>query len=63
MGEIALSGEVRAASHAVLRLKEAAKLGFKEALMPTNGHGIPKAIKAAHFRTLGQLVDHLTGRA
>jgi DNA repair protein RadA/Sms len=63
MGEIALSGEVRPASHAALRLKEAAKLGFHEALMPTNGNNVPKGMKAAHFRSLGQLVDHLTGRA
>jgi len=62
MGEIALSGEVRAASHAALRLKEAAKLGFREALMPASAAGLPKAMKAAQFRSLGQLVDHLTGR-
>jgi DNA repair protein RadA/Sms len=30
-GEIALSGSVRAVAHAGLRLKEAAKLGFKSA--------------------------------
>ncbi|MFC3712644.1 DNA repair protein RadA [Sphingoaurantiacus capsulatus] len=63
MGEIALSGEVRTASHAALRLKEAAKLGFHEALMPANGNGVPKGMKAAQFGRLGQLVDHLTGRS
>ena len=31
MGEIALSGEVRPISHAALRVKEAAKLGFDSA--------------------------------
>jgi len=63
MGEIALSGEVRAASHSGLRLKEAAKLGFREALVPASGNGVPKAMRSASFRSLGQLVDHLTGRA
>ncbi len=63
MGEIALSGEVRAASHSALRLKEAAKLGFQEALIPASSNGVPKGMKAATFRSLGQLVDHLTGRA
>jgi DNA repair protein RadA/Sms len=62
MGEIALSGEVRPVSHAALRLKEAAKLGFHEALIPAGGSAV-KGMKAATFRALGQLVDHLTGRA
>ncbi|MCA3565781.1 DNA repair protein RadA [Bradyrhizobium sp.] len=62
MGEIALSGEVRPVSHAALRLKEAAKLGFHEALIPAGGAAV-KGMKPATFRALGQLVDHLTGRA
>jgi DNA repair protein RadA/Sms len=33
-GEIGLSGSVRAVSHAGLRLKEAAKLGFQRAFAP-----------------------------
>jgi DNA repair protein RadA/Sms len=36
-GEIGLSGEVRAVSQPDLRLKEAAKLGFKTAIMPPTG--------------------------
>jgi DNA repair protein RadA/Sms len=44
-GEVALSGEVRAAGRADLRLKEAAKLGFEHALAPpqkkqTNSAGV-----------------------
>ncbi len=34
MGEVGLSGELRMVSHAERRLKEAAKLGFKRALVP-----------------------------
>ena len=41
-GEIALSGSVRAVSHAGLRLKEAAKLGFSKAFAP-NGAGLEAA--------------------
>jgi len=33
-GELGLSGEIRPAARADLRLKEAAKLGFKSALVP-----------------------------
>jgi DNA repair protein RadA/Sms len=36
-GEISLSGAVRAAPHTGLRLKEAAKLGFTEAVIPASG--------------------------
>ena len=34
LGEIGLGGQIRAVSHLDLRLKEAAKLGFKQALIP-----------------------------
>ena len=33
-GEVGLSGEVRAVSQAELRIKEAARLGFKTAILP-----------------------------
>ena len=41
-GEIGLSGEVRAVSQRDLRLKEAAKLGFREAWAPRLGAGAKK---------------------
>lgn len=34
LGEVGLSGEVRSTSHAITRLKEAAKLGFTRAIIP-----------------------------
>jgi DNA repair protein RadA/Sms len=37
IGEISLSGAVRAASHTAARLKEAKKLGFAQAVMPAAG--------------------------
>src|SRR3546814_855183 len=61
-GELALSGELRPVGHAGLRLKEAAKLGFGRALMPTNGEVKAEGLSLSRFRTLGQLVDHLLGR-
>ncbi len=44
-GEISLSGAVRAAPHTGLRLKEAAKLGFTEAVMPASGEASSEASK------------------
>ncbi|MEQ1618215.1 MAG: DNA repair protein RadA, partial [Terricaulis sp.] len=38
-GEVALSGEVRPAGRSDLRLKEAAKLGFTDALAPPQKKG------------------------
>ena len=35
MGEVGLSGEIRAVGHLEQRLKEAAKLGFKRCLVPS----------------------------
>jgi DNA repair protein RadA/Sms len=34
VGEVGLSGELRAVGHLETRLKEAAKLGFKRCLLP-----------------------------
>ncbi len=42
-GEIGLSAEVRAVSHTDGRLKEAAKLGFSRALIPSSGKSKSKA--------------------
>ncbi|KPF62372.1 DNA repair protein RadA [alpha proteobacterium AAP81b] len=57
-GEVALSGEIRSAGLAALRLKEAEKLGFRSALAPpaTKGSG---QLRTRCFATLGALVDHL----
>ncbi len=39
IGEVGLSGELRAVSRLPLRIKEAAKLGFKRCIVPTAGRG------------------------
>ncbi|WP_310498359.1 DNA repair protein RadA [Sandarakinorhabdus sp.] len=56
-GEVALSGELRAAGLASLRLKEAAKLGFGRAMVPkgTTGGGL----KINGFASLNALVEYL----
>lgn len=60
-GEVALSGEIRPVAHGGLRLKEAAKLGFNRALVPSSVSG-QKGISVQAFRTLANLVDHMLGR-
>jgi DNA repair protein RadA/Sms len=61
-GEIALSGEIRPVGHSEARLKEAAKLGFAEAWMPSRGlrkrsppaasGGGPRLVGMAHLSDL-----------
>lgn len=60
-GEIGLSGEVRAVAQGDLRLKEAAKLGFAQGLVPATprkGKG-PAANGALGIRPIGHLQDLL----
>jgi DNA repair protein RadA/Sms len=61
-GEVALSGEVRGVAHSALRMKEAAKLGFGRALVPTTGRESAGGLNVSGFATVGALVDHLLGR-
>jgi DNA repair protein RadA/Sms len=61
-GEVSLSGEVRPVAHGAIRLKEAAKLGFERAMMPSAGAIEAGSIAPSRFLTLGRLVDHLLGR-
>lgn len=62
-GEVGLSGEVRQVSHAEARLKEASKLGFKQAFVPPLRGGAkakPKGLKITeikHLNDLTQLFD------
>lgn len=61
-GEIALSGEVRAAAHPALRLKEADKLGFGRALVPPGTGGVGR-LAVAPVATVGALVDRIRSNA
>ena len=60
-GEIALSGAVRPVAHAALRLKEAAKLGFERAWVPSGVDGAG-GIAPVHFGNLKALTEHMLGR-
>ncbi|WP_164114938.1 DNA repair protein RadA [Sphingorhabdus sp. Alg239-R122] len=61
-GEVALSGEIRPVSHEALRLREAAKLGFDSAIMPSSSTKHGGEMKLQHMQKLANLVDHLLGR-
>ncbi len=57
-GEIGLSGDVRAVAHSALRLKEAAKLGFKAAWTPpARGEAEDGGLDIVTIRQLSDLVD------
>ncbi len=56
-GEIALSGEIRPVGQADARLKEAEKLGFTQAFIPSKMKFKNKKIKAAELDQLIKLVD------
>ena len=61
-GEIALSGEIRPVAHAPLRLKEAGKLGFERALLPSAITDDKSGLKLTRFRTLADFVGHMLGK-
>jgi DNA repair protein RadA/Sms len=61
MGEIGLSGEIRPVPHSSVRLREAAKLGFKRVLLPrTEGMETPAEltlVTLSHIRALSDWVE------
>jgi len=61
-GEVALSGEIRPVAHGPLRLKEASKLGFERALVPTSMSDEKGGMRLLGFKTLAAFVDHMLGR-
>jgi DNA repair protein RadA/Sms len=60
IGEIGLAGELRMPSQMQARLREAAKLGFKTAIVPKairTGEGYPKGIEIIEVRSIQQALD------
>jgi DNA repair protein RadA/Sms len=62
VGEIGLSGELRAVSQLSARLNEASKLGFKRVLIPkslrrSNGDPLPDGIQSIPVRSLDEALD------
>ncbi|MBL8581248.1 MAG: DNA repair protein RadA [Rhizobiaceae bacterium] len=62
-GEISLSGAVRPVAHAQQRLKEAEKLGFAQAVLPSGSEEITGGFGSASFlcATLADLVVRIAG--
>lgn len=61
IGEIGLSGELRMVGHMLARLREAANLGFKTAVVPRrlrHGEHWPEDIQVVEARSLRQALDH-----
>ena len=58
-GEIGLSGEIRAVGQTDLRLKEAAKLGFCEAILPTRPKGKKPGVPTAAAALAHTEIEHL----
>ncbi|MPT48086.1 MAG: DNA repair protein RadA [Sphingobium sp.] len=61
-GEVALSGEVRPVAHMPLRLREAAKLGFSSATVPSGSHNEARDMRLSTYRTLATYADYALGR-
>jgi DNA repair protein RadA/Sms len=61
VGEVGLSGELRAVSQLELRLKEAAKLGFKRCIVPRSSRrrtgDAPAGLEVIGCRTLYEALD------
>lgn len=62
VGEVGLSGELRMVSRLAERLKEAAKLGFKTAIVPRRLRkgdvAYPKELEVVEVRSLNQAIKH-----
>jgi DNA repair protein RadA/Sms len=63
MGEVGLTGEVRAVTGIEARVKEAAALGFREAVVPRSnlGDGVRPALPALGVGTIHEAIDALLG--
>jgi len=62
-GELALSGEVRPVAHGALRQREAAKLGFSQAMGPEATDKAERGLKLTSIRSVAQLVDRVMASA
>ena len=65
-GEVGLAGEVRAVSQAEARLREAAKLGFDQAILPAASgdvarRGAEPPLRLSSLRRVAELIDLLGG--
>jgi DNA repair protein RadA/Sms len=61
-GELSLSGDVRPVAHGGLRLKEAAKLGFRKAYGPEEIRDGPSGLRHEAIARVANLVDRIVTR-
>jgi DNA repair protein RadA/Sms len=57
LGEVGLGGEIRSVTYLSLRLKEAAKLGFKKAIIPESNTSDTKDMDSLKIMPFGNLKD------
>jgi DNA repair protein RadA/Sms len=62
-GEVSLAGEIRPVSHAGLRLREAAKLGFGTGYGPADAEPGSSGLNYRGLRRLANLVDRVMADA
>jgi len=60
-GEVGLGGEIRQVPHAPRRLAEAARVGFRHALVPASCPDGPRGMEVLHASTLAEAVALATG--
>ncbi len=60
-GEVGLTGEVRQVPHAARRLAEAARVGFRHAVVPDTCPPGPRGMELIHVRTLSQAIERASG--
>jgi DNA repair protein RadA/Sms len=58
-GEVGLGGEVRQVAHLPRRLAEAARLGFRRAVVPASGPAGPAGMETISVTTLAEAVERL----
>lgn len=60
IGEIGLSGEIRAVNNIEKRIKEAQKLGFKKAIIPDSNGNLEEKIEGIEIVKVKRLIDAIT---
>jgi DNA repair protein RadA/Sms len=59
-GEVGLAGEIRGASQAPLRVREAAQMGFQRCILPPGNcppSDVPRGIELVEVKTVGEALD------
>jgi DNA repair protein RadA/Sms len=59
LGEVGLSGEVRSVAHTEQRLREAARLGYTQALAPKGKHPRIPGLTIIEVKTVGEAMDRM----